>query len=235
MKENMHFRKYISVTAILLVGILFVAKFSGPSILRLYIESGIGTCSKIPILCTVPEGNINSSINKEYAAELLPYKFPKMSICIPKGFSIVQQRIKKVYYKKRRPEEDQSIMYVIHEKPDFFINLYPQLRKQGIMDDYEFVKRIIYARITDIKDLTSAFFVIMKGIFTPYLGDQKNVKMAQFTIAGTKGFINYNLTEPNHYFDCNIFTGKGYFKVYIRDKGASLDLDKVLTIISTVD
>jgi hypothetical protein len=227
-------KKYISVTALLLVGIFFVAKFSGPTILRLYIEAGIGSCSKIPILCMAPEESVNSGINKEYAAELLLYKFPKMSISIPKGFSIVQQRIKK-YYKKRMPEYDQPIMYVIHETPDFFINLYPQLKKQGITDDYGFVERIMYARLTDIKDLTSAFFVIMKGIFTPYLGDQRNITMAQFTIAGAKGFINYNLTGPNHYFDCNIFTGKGYFKVYIKDRGARLDLDKVLTIVSTVN
>jgi hypothetical protein len=76
----------------------------------------------------------------------------------------------------------------------------------------------------------------MKGIFTPDLGNQKDVKMAQFTVLDKRGFINYNLTGPDHYFDCNIFnTNQDFFKIYIKDKGASLDLDKVLTIISTVN
>ena len=232
----MRFRKYILITIFLLLGILFVAKFSGPSILRLYIEAGIGSCSKIPILCMAPQEEvINANINKEYLAELLPYKFPKVSIYIPKGFSIVQERIKKVYYKRRKPEQEQPVIYIIPEKSDFFVNLYPQLKKQGMIDDYEFVKRVMYAKLSDIRDLTSAFFVIMKGIFTPDLGDQKDVKMAQFTILDKKGFINYNLTGPDHYFDCNIFnTSQAFFKVYIKDKGANLDLDKVLTVISTV-
>lgn len=236
MKKDLHFTRHVSMAVVLLLGILFLAKFSGPSILRLYIETGIGSCSKIPILCMAPDEAINSKINKEYLAELLPYKFTQMTIYIPKGFSIVQQRIKKVYYKKRKPEQDQPIMYVVYEEPNFFINLYPQLKKQGVVDDYEFVKRIMYAKLSGIKDLTGAFFVIMKGIFTPDLGDQKNVKMAQFTIADKKGFINYNLTKPDRYFDCNIFNTDGdFFKVYIKDKGADLDLDKVLTVISTLN
>ncbi|MFA5145164.1 MAG: hypothetical protein WC723_04075 [Candidatus Omnitrophota bacterium] len=242
MKGKAGFKKYISIAVLLLLGILFIAKFGGPAILRLYIETGIGTCSKIPILCLAPEGTINSEINKAYAAELVPHKFPQMAISIPmtisipKGFSIVQQRTKRVYYKKRRPEQKQPIIYLLRQEPGFFINLYPRLKKEGIADDYEFLKRVMYAKPADIKDITGAFFLIMKSIFIPDLGDQRNAKMAQFSIAGRKGFINYNLAGPEHYFDCNVINAQGaFFKIYIKDKGANLDLDKVLTIVSTVN
>lgn len=237
MKKGLRFLEYTAIAAVLLAAILFVIKFGGPSILRLYVETGIGNCKKIPILCMFPEGEIiNPQVNKEYSAGLVPYTFPKTEIYLPKGFTVIKQRIKKVYYKRRKPEQDQPVVYIIRQEPNFFVNLYPQLKKQGITDDYEFVKRVMYARPTDIKDLTSAFFTIMKGIFTPDLGEQKNVKMEQFTVLDKKGFINYNLTGPDHYFDCNIFNAsQDYFKVYIKDKGANLDLDKVLTIISTVN
>jgi len=62
----------------------------------------------------------------------------------------------------------------------------------------------------------------MKGIFTPDLGRQENVKMAQFKVASKRGFINYNLGQPDNYFDCNVFNEKGvFFKIYIKDKGAN--------------
>lgn len=236
MKKRHLFGKLILITVLLLLGILFVAKFGGPSLLKMYIENGVGSCEKIPILCMQPEKEIiGLGVNKEYLAELTPYKSPKMSLAMPKGFSIVQETIKKVYYKKGKHKYAGSVIYLLYTEPKFFINLYPQLTKQGITDNYEFIKRTMFTRLTDIKNLTDTFFVIMKGIFIPDLGELKNVKMAQFVMSDKRSFINYNLAYPDNYFDCNIIDKDGnFFKIYIKDKGARLNLDKALTIISTV-
>ena len=89
------------------------------------------------------------------------------------------------------------------------------------------------ANLDKIDSVTDAFFVIMKGIFTPDLGDQANVKMVEFAIGGKKGFINYNIF--NTAFDCNVISERGdFFKVYIKDKEATLNLSKVLAIVSTI-
>jgi len=226
--------KYISLAIFLLLAILFIAKFGGPSILRLYVETGIGTCQKIPILCMAPKEEIlNPNINKDYILELLTYKFPKMSISVPRGFAVSQERITKVYYKKRRKDND-TIIYLLYEEPNFFVNLFPQVNKHGLKDDYQFIRHTMYADLKNIKNLTDTFFVIMKSIFTPDVGDQNNLKMAQFSLPQRKGFINYNLSKTGNYFDCNVIDNQGnFFKIYIRDKEAVLDLDKVMTIIST--
>ena len=75
----------------------------------------------------------------------------------------------------------------------------------------------------------------MKSIFTPDVGNQRDAKMIEFRVADKHGFMTYNLSGEKNYFDCDAFnrTG-GYFKVYIKDKGANLDLRKVMTIISTI-
>jgi hypothetical protein len=236
MKKN-KFSRNISLTAIFLLAVAFAVKFAGPATLRLYIESGIGDCRKIPILCMGPQEEIiRPAPNKEYIAELLPYKFPKISILIPKGFTVVQETIKKVYYKKHKRKQAGDVIYLLYEEPGFFLKLFPRLKIQGIPNDYEFIKHTMQARIKEIQNLDDAFFVIMKGIFTPDLGEQSQVKMAQFAMPGKKGFINYNLNKSGHYFDCNVINRQGdFFKVYIRDKGARLSLDKVLAIISTVE
>jgi len=228
--------KILSIIIVLLLAILFVIKFGGPPILKLYIQTGIGDCQKIPILCMAPQETIiNPRIDKEYISELLPYKFPKIAVYIPKGFTVVQENITKVYYKKRKRQQSDATIYLLRQEPNFFINLFPQSTKQGIKDDYEFMRRTMYAKLSQIKNLNDAFFVIVKSIFTPDLGNQKNVKMAQFVIGDKKGFINYNLTKPDNYFDCNVINNEGdFFKVYIKDRQAKLDLDKVLAIISTV-
>jgi len=230
------FSRYVSLTVVFSLAVLFVAKSAGPSLLRLYIETGIGTCQKIPILCMAPsQGITNPGINKEYATGLLLYRFPKIEISLPRGFTVVQETIKKVYYKRRHRGHEGAVIYLLYEEPDFFINLFPQLKKQGIPDDYEFIKHTMQAKIEEIKNLNDAFFVIMKGIFTPDLGEQKQVKMAQFAMSDKKGFINYNLNKSGNYFDCNIIDKAGdFFKIYIKDKSARLDLEKVLAVISTV-
>jgi len=234
MKKN-RAAKYISLSVCLLLAILFVAKFGGRSILRLYIEMGVGSCRKIPILCMAPEeGIISSDINKEYCAQLIPYKFPKMEIATPRGFAVVKETIKKVYYKKQRSQYARAVIYLTYQPPDFFVNLFPQLKKQGRFDNYEFIKRTMSAQLKDINNLTDCFFVIMKGIFIPDLGRQENARMVEFSLADKRGFINYNLGGPNNYFDSNVIDKQGnYFKIYIKDREARLALDKVLAIIST--
>jgi hypothetical protein len=234
MKKNA-FAKFITITMLLLSAILFVVKFGGPSVLRLYIESSIGTCKTIPILCMAPEQKIHADINKEYIRELLPYQFPKMGIYLPRGFNVMQQQIRKVYYKRDKYHHKGPAVYLLYKEQDFFINLFPRYKAQGITDDYEFIKRTMYANLTQIKNLSDAFFVIMKGLFTPDIGNQRDVFMAEFRIGEKRGFINYNLTKPEHYFDCNVIDSEaGFFKIYIKDINGALNLEKVLTMISTV-
>lgn len=228
--------KNICIAIVFLFGLAFIAKFGGPPILKLYIESGVGNCQKIPILCMTPaEETIKPIINKEYAQELIPYQFPKMAISIPKGFAIVQETIKKVYYKRSGRPQGGPVIYALYKEPGFFVNLFPQSKGRGIKDNYEFIKQTMYAKPADIKNINDAFFVIMKGIFIPDLGEQNNVKMIKFNFADKKGFINYNLSKPDSYFDCNVVNNEDtYFKIYIKDKAANLDLDKVFVIISTL-
>jgi hypothetical protein len=127
-------------------------------------------------------------------------------------------------------------MYLLRQKPDFFVQLFPRFTRGQIENDYDFVRRTMSARVDSIKDVTDTFFVIMKTIFTPYLGDQANLVMLEFTSGNRRGFINYNLGKRDNYFDCNIIDDQeGFFKVYIRDEGARLNLKKVFTIISTLN
>jgi hypothetical protein len=159
-----------------------------------------------------------------------------MEVAVPKGFSVFQETIKRDFYKKRVPREGQSIIYVTHQEKGFFLALYPQIQKQGVKDDYEFLKRIAHAKLSEIQNLTDTFFVIMKGIFTPDLGDQTKAKMAVFSVADKRGFINYNIEGRERFFDCNVINAAGgYFKVYIKDKAGVLDVEKVLAIVATLD
>ncbi len=233
MKKNF-LAKLIFTAIVLAFSLLFVAKFGGPALLRFYVETGMGNCQKIPIFCKVPAERIRAGIDKEYRQELLPYKFPGLEIYLPKGFTVVQQEIRKVYYKRNKFYQKDATIYLFHKGRDFFLGLFPHLEKQGIADDYEFIRHTMYANLNEIKDLRDTFFVIMKGVFIPDLGDQKNVRMAEFKVGTKRGFINYNLTKPNYYFDCNVIDEKeGFFKIYIKDFGARLNLDNVLAIIST--
>lgn len=229
-------RRIILNIILLLVTLAYLEKFGKAPLLRTYIELGIGNCQKIPILCILPEREIiNPKINKEYLAKLVPYNFPETEIYMPKGFTVIKEEIKRAYYKNKRRKHKDAAAYLLYEKPDFFIGLFPQVKKQGIKNDYTFLSRTMYACPKGINNLTDTFFVIMKTIFTPDLGDQKNAKMVKFSIGDKKGFVTYNLGSTENYFDCNIIDEqKGFFKIYIKDKEAALDLDKVLAIISTV-
>ncbi|MDD5156188.1 MAG: hypothetical protein PHF11_06900 [Candidatus Omnitrophica bacterium] len=228
--------KYACVGISLLLAVFFIARFGAPSILRLYVEVGIGTCQKIPALCIVPTEDITDpDINTGYVSGLLPYSFPKMDISVPRGFAVNLERITKVYYKKRHKGRG-AIIYLLSEGPDFFIKLFPPMKKQGIKDDYEFIKRVAYADLHNIKNLTDAFFVIMKSIFTPDMGNQKDLKIAQLTMPHKRGFLSYTLSASGNYFNCDLIDDKGYFfKIYIRDTTAALDRDKVLAMISTIE
>lgn len=229
--------KYFYLGIFLLLGILFVARFSGGTILRFYVESGIGNCRKIPILCMQPREAVDSPrIDQDYAMGLLPYRFSTFAISLPKGFTVIQSTIKKVYFKKAPRAHAESAIYLLHRKPNFFVNLFPQLYKQGVKDDYEFIKRTMFADLKGINNLSDAFFVIMKSIFIPDLKTQANVKMIQFSLPKIKGFINYNLTSKESYYDCNLISETGdFYKIYIKDKDSSLDLHKLFTVISTIE
>jgi hypothetical protein len=225
---------YFVYFLLLAAGIALVVKLSGPRLLKLYVQSGMGDCSKSQIFCMFPDEQIIvPAIDEEYLKELIPYEFPMTTLSFPRGFDVVFEMIKKPYYKKSKHKKGETIAYILHQPARFFVELYPQLQKQGVVDDYEFIKRMMNADVNRIKGLTDAFFVIMKGIFTPDLGDQKNVKMLEFRMKSKKGFLNYN--PSFQYFDCNIFDEEGeFFKIYIKDSAATLDLNKVFTIISTV-
>lgn len=230
-----NFSKYFLIGILIFLSLLFVAKFGGPNILKWYIASGMGDCRQEPILCNSPDEVIHARIDREYAKELLPREFPRMSISAPKGFDLVQETKKKVYYKRHKSLDTGSTIYLLYEPPGFFPGLYPQLKKRGVADNYEFIKRVMSTEFNNINNLTDAFFVIMKGIFLPNLGDQNTARMAAFYLGDFKGFINYNTVGQSHYFDCNIVDkGGDFFKVYIHDNRGSLGLDQVFTIISTV-
>jgi len=125
---------------------------------------------------------------------------------------------------------------LIHQPPEFFPKLFPQVKAFGIDNNYKFMRSLMYARESEINNLTDVFFVILKSILTPDLGDQRTVKMIQFKFEERDYFINYNLAGAVNFFDCSIIAKNGeFFKVYIKDTRKELDLDKVLSIISTIN
>jgi hypothetical protein len=231
-KANILSAVFVSIAAI-----AFVIFFAGPNILRAYIETGIGNCAKIPMLCKTPTQTIvNPEIDKDYLSTLIPYKFSRLSISAPKGFAVIQELEKKPYYKKRLNHQKESVIYTFRQDPGYFTKLFPQVKGSGINDNYDFIKRLAFAKIDKINNLNDAFFIILKSIFTPDLGDQNKVISASFDMPGKKGFINYNLFDKEYYFECNIISkGDDFFKVYIKDKGARLDLQEIFAIISTLD
>jgi len=228
--------KNISIVLSLTLGLAFVARFAGAAILRLYLELGIGGCSKNIILCSVPgEEVINHTIDQSYLEGLTQYKFPGIEISLPKTFLVMKEVIKKAYYKKMKHRQGRDLAYLLYERPGFLMDLFPRAKKTGTQDDYEFLQHIMYSRPQDIKGLDDAFFVVMKSIFIPDLGGKKNIKIIKFSDKNKKGFIAYSLDAQANYFDCNIVDSAGnFFKVYIKDKDVLLDLDKVLTILSTL-
>lgn len=228
--------KFLTIAAFLIIAIIFLVLFAAPRLLRAYVQIGIGSCQKIQILCMKPTEKINTAVpSKEYLNELVARDFPKLSISVPRGFDAVNELIKKRYYKKWDRKKTGSVIYLIYEDPEFFTRLYPQVKKLNIKDNYGFILRMMTASPREIRNVHDAFFVIMKSILTPDLGDQAKAKMEKFIVNDKYGFISYNLSAKENFFDCKAFDGKGnLFGIYIKDKNATLNLDKVLAIISTV-
>lgn len=229
------FVKYLTSAIALILCLAFVVKFGGPNILRQYISFGIGSCENIPILCMQPDKKtFFPEVNNEYRDTLVPQIFPKFSISAPKGFALIQELIKRRYYKKRN-KGDGSVIYLIYQEPQALIRLYPDVRKAGVKDNREFIRRMSYSNLSGVNTITDAFFVIMKSVFTPDVGNQGTVKMIKFELGDKAGYISYNLLKPENYFDCIVVDKQdNLFKLYIKDRGNRLDLNKLFTIISTL-
>jgi hypothetical protein len=227
--------KYFEFAIVLAIALVFVIKFAGPRILRQYISYGIGDCRNIPILCMEPEEKLTSPEEDPlYLAQLVPQEFSRMSLSCPKGFTLIQELTRRPYYKKNKHLDKGSTIYLLYQEPGAFLKLYPDVRKQGVTDNYVFIERLMRAKMNKVNNIPDAFFVIMKSIFTPDIGNQSNAKMVRFRLHNKRGFINYNLAYPDNYFDCSVIDERdNFFKIYIKDKGSRLDLNKVFTIIST--
>lgn len=231
------FKRYITGSALFILGILFVARFAGSALLKLYVETGVGDCKKVPILCVIPQEEVNNpQLNREFLSKLIPYDFPGMKISLPEGFSAVKEQVNKLYYKGSLRPSGEQVAYLLAKKPDFFLGLFPQVKKQGVADDYEFFRRTMTAELKNINNLTDVFFVIIKSIFIPNLGDASTIRIITVTLSDSRGFISFGSDKAGNYFDCNIFSRQGGFlKIYIKDTPAVLDLTKVYTILSTVE
>lgn len=236
MRRRDKLTKLVSYLVVFIIASVFVILFGGPNILKGYITTGIGGCVKIPILCMSPSGEIKGfKVDKEYLNTLIPHTFPKMSVSVPRGFMVVQELHKRPYYKKRVARHKESVIYVFRQGPGYFVKLFPQVKGLGIDDNYSFIKRLFSANTNNIRNISDAFFVILKSVFTPDLGDQAKVVMAPFSIKDKTGFINYNISGSEYYFDCNLVDEKGdFFKLYIKDLNATLKVEDVLTIVSTL-
>jgi hypothetical protein len=236
MKKN-NFFSYFILALVLIACVGFVIYQAGPNLLRLYVRLGIGISEHQPLFCLAPgQEVIRGEVDQAYKNELKPYVYADMQFLAPKEFTIVKEIIKRYYYKKHRRQEHGGNIYILHEPPGYFINLFPDITKMGVNDDYDFFTRTMNAKTIEISNFTDAFFTIIKSLFTPYLGDQKNLKMARFVISNKRGFITYNLCKEGNFYDCNVFINDAgdYFKVYIKDTSKLLDLNKVFTIVSTV-
>jgi len=158
-----------------------------------------------------------------------------MQIRAPKRFTLIKERIYKAYYRKKQFIAPGANIYLLYEKPNFFINLFPWVRAHGVSNDYDFLAHTMNATLNNVRGLHDAFFLVMKSIFTPGMGDQLQLEIVSFQDASRKGFITFNTTPQINYFDCNVIDSKGnFFKICIQDQGATLDLRNVLAIIASV-
>ncbi|RKY31073.1 MAG: hypothetical protein DRP74_05670 [Candidatus Omnitrophota bacterium] len=223
---------------VLSLAIIYVLKFASDSVLKTYIEIGIGNCKNLPLLCKSPDSEIiNPQINPVYIKKLQPFKLDEIEICAPQNFTVIKEKIRKAYYKKERDSADanRDTIYLLYEGPGFFMNLFPRLKQRGVKDDYEFLTRTMYAQTNKISGFTDTFFVIIKSIFIPNLGNFEKVVMLKYSAADKKGYINYSLDRAGNYFDCNLIDAEEhFFKIYIINKSADLSLEDVFSIISTI-
>jgi len=229
-------KKIILIFIFLAFAFIYIAKFCSQAILRLYVVSGIGTCQELPVLCLVPKEELTYQEDKNYLKQLIFYDLSGIKISLPRQFTLIKEKIKRTYYKKHKSQYKDNVIYLLHQPAGFFMGLFSHLKKLGIKDDYEFVQHLMQANLNELKNLNDLFFLVNKSIFTPDLGDQKNLKMFKFNLMNKKGFLLYNFTDSGNYFDANLFTQNGdFFKIYIRDKSKILDLNKALAIILSVE
>ncbi len=236
MKLRKRLLKYFLIALFVTFGLVYAIKQGGPATLRLYIESGIGNCIEIPIMCVSPEDKFHEAkLDSEFIVGLHEYQLDQIHIHTPEGFKVVKQKITMQYYKKKKDKTKGSTIYIVQKPVDFFVILFSDVTKNSIKNDYDFVSRVMNAKINRIMNLQDAFFVIMKGIFTPDLGEQASVRIVKVKVGKFNGFISYNYDPLGNYFDCNLLEeGGGYYKVYIKDKAKKLNLDDVVSIISTI-
>jgi hypothetical protein len=227
--------KYLGWALCAVAVCIFIVWTAGPQLMKSYIRSGIGDCAKIPVLCKVPSVELGMpALNPEFKNSLLLQEFSHMAIFAPKGFGVTQETEKKLFYKKNKFKQADEAIYVLCKEEWFFANLFSPLTKIGTDTNYIFLGRVMEANLDKIRSLKDMFFVIMKSIFIPDLGPQETSNFARFSFAELKGFLSYNLTPQGNFFNADFVNPKGeYFKVYIRNKAGLLDVDKVLTIIST--
>ena len=238
MKKKNIVLQYVSIAVFVSAAVFLVVKFGGPRFFRLYVRMTVGDCKKIAIFCMAPDSELtNPGMDTKYTRRLLQYRLTNLKISLPRGFSVSQEEIKNKFdYKRTHRKSSCPAVYVVRKGPDFFMGLFPQLKACGLLHDQEFIRRVMYAKLEQIQNINDAFFVIMKGIFIPDLGGQDSIKMVKFSIGDKTGFVSYNLTASGNFFDCNAVNQKGIFlKIYIKDKDKTLDLDKFLAIISTVE
>ncbi|MCU0665904.1 MAG: hypothetical protein MUF05_02265 [Candidatus Omnitrophica bacterium] len=215
----------------------FIAIFAGPKLLQMYVRAGLGNGKDQPVFSMSIEGKIQAPVpNQSYIDQLKQFQVENVKISVPKEFTVVKQTSTKRYYKKWHKPENKAIIYVVHQPKDFFIRLYPEVKKDAVVNDYQFIRRTMQAKISEVKNLHDAFFLIIKTIFTPDVGEQENLKIMEFASAGKKGFVTYNLSKKGGYFNFNFIGEKAdYFGVYIKDIPPTLDLNKALDIISTIE
>ena len=225
----------LTYAIVLVLALAYVVKFGGPSFLQLYIRSGIGDCVNLPLLCRVPEKEIKDpALDKEFLGQMIPYSFEDMQVSLPREFAVVKQNFSKLFYKKPGSRRD-SVIYLLCEKPNFFVNLFPVLKRKGITNDYEFWSKAMRADYNKTKSLLDLFFIIIKSIFTPCTAGQADIRLLAFETPQHKGFITYSLSKRSNLFDCNMVNTRGeYFKIYIKDIRSQLHLKQIFTIISTV-
>ncbi len=227
--------KYALIAALLALGVIFVAKNFGSEVLKSYVTYTIGGCDKNPLLCARPSQVLDTSaFICPDSADFLPYRFDKVSIKVPKGFKVVNEKVIKVYYKRRASRYNEAAVYIFSQQPGFFVDLFPQLKKGLVVSDYDFISRVMNADLNRTANVDDVFFVITKSIFIPCMGSQKNLKITSFERGGRKGFIVYNMDPGDNYFDCDfVDRNLSFYKIYIRDKGARLDLNDVFAIIDS--
>ncbi|HNX81598.1 MAG TPA: hypothetical protein PKL77_05570 [Candidatus Omnitrophota bacterium] len=236
MRRKKNYLKIACIGIALSLAVAYIAYFAGPRLLKMYVHAGIGFIHRQPIFGMKPsEVPVPLEVDEDYLAELKPYEFSDVSVSLPKEFRVVQGSEEKSYYKKRPWKTMGAVVYLLYQPPHYFVDSFPDIKQQGITDDYTFVKKTMQSDADFIHTVTDAFFVVMKSLFTPDLGNQKNLSMISFEGRGKRGFISFNLGETEYAYVCDIFDSQNnYFKIFLRDKSRKMDLKKMFTIISTI-